>query len=96
MNSLALICGLGLGSLNWWALYHLYKRVFLKNISFRGFWRKLGIATLFVSKTLILFGVLYLVVVVFKLNVVYFLSGLVGSLIGAVLVLFRNLKGSGQ
>lgn len=94
MNSLSLICGIGLGALNWWALYGLYERIFLKNASFKGFWRKLKVALLFVLKTLALFAVLYLVIVVFKLNVVYFLSGLVISLVGAVFLLYRILKRS--
>ena len=96
MNSLAFICGLGLGTLNWCVLYYLYKRVLIKQASFKGFWRKLGIATLFTLKTLILFAALYIVVVVFKLNVVYFLSGLIGSLVGTILILYRKLKRSGQ
>ncbi len=96
MNSLALLCGLGLGSLDWWALYYLYKKVFLKQVSFEGFWRKFAIANLFILKTLILFAVLYLVVVVFRLNVVYFLTGLLGSLTGAVLILYMKVKRSGQ
>ena len=96
MNSLSLLCGLVLGALDWWVLYLLYRSVFLKNSSFKGFWRKFGIANLFVLKTLILFFALYLVVVVFKLNVVYFLSGLIGSLIGAILMLYIKLKRSGQ
>ena len=94
MNSLSLICGIGLGTLNWWALYKLYERIFLKNASLKGFWRKFGIAFLFVLKTLALFAVLYLVIVVFKLNVVYFLSGLAVSLVGAVFLLYRILKRS--
>lgn len=96
MNSFAIICGLGLGALNWWALYYLYKRVFLKQASFKGFWRKFAIANLFILKTLILFAVLYLVVVVFRLNVVYFLTGLLGSLTGAVLILYMKVKRSDQ
>jgi len=96
LNSLALIVGLGLGTLDWWALYYLYKRVFIKTASFKGFWRKVGIANLFVLKTLVLFAILYLVIVVFRLNVVYFLSGLIGSLAGAILILYIKLKRSGQ
>lgn len=96
MNSLAFVCGLGLGGLDWLVLYQLYKRVFAKTTSFKGFWRKFGIANLFILKTLVLFAMLYLVVVVFKLNVVYFLSGLVGSLAGAIFVLYGKLKRSGQ
>jgi len=96
LNSLAFICGLVLGALDWWVLYYLYKKVFLKNTSFKGFWRKFGIANLFVLKTLILFAILYFVIVVFRLNVVYFLTGIIGSLVGAVLLLYRNLKRSDQ
>lgn len=94
MDSLSFVCGLGLGVLNWWALYRLYQHVFLKNASFKGFWRKLGLALLFILKTLILFAVLYLVIVVFKLNVVYFLSGLVISLVAAIVFAFRIMKRS--
>jgi len=94
LNSLSLLCGLALGSLNWWALYRLYKKIFIENASFKGFWRKLFVALLFVLKTLMLFAILYLVIVVFKLNVVYFLSGLIISLVGAVFVLYRVLKRS--
>ena len=96
MNSLAFICGLGLGAIDWWVLYCLYESIFFKQLSFKGFWRKFRLAALFVLKTLALFAMLYLVIVVFRLNVVYFLTGIIGSLVGAVLLLYRNLKRSDQ
>jgi hypothetical protein len=91
MNAfLSVIVGLVLGAINWFLLYRLYSKMIIFNVN--GTLSKKQRFNLLVTllfKVSLLFAGLYLVIVVFRFNVLYLLLGLVLSLICLVILLFR-------
>ena len=95
MNSLinalvSVVIGLALGSLNWFLLYRLYSKIIRFNVDgVMSKKHKFNLLMTLLFKVSLLFAGLYLVIVVFKFNVLYLLLGLVLSLICLVILLFR-------
>ena len=86
----SLFVGFLLGSINWFLLYRLYRRVL--DLSSKGKSSKkdkLKVILILLGKVLFLFISLYAVIVVFKFNVLYLLLGLIISLICMIILLFR-------
>ena len=86
----SVVIGIALGALNWFLLYSLYSKVIIftvdGTISKK---HKFNLLMTLLFKVSLLFAGLYLVIVVFKFNVLYLLLGLVLSLICLVILLFR-------
>ena len=95
MNSLinalvSVVIGLALGSLNWFLLYRLYSKIIRFNVDgVMSKKHKFNLLMTLLFKVSLLFAGLYLVIIVFKFNVLYLLLGLVLSLICLVILLFR-------
>jgi hypothetical protein len=86
----SIFIGFVLGSINWFLLYKLFKKMI--DFSSKGKLSKKKKANLILTlllKVSILFVGLYVVIVVFKFNVLYLLLGLVISLICMAILLFR-------
>lgn len=88
--ALSLGAGLLLGSVNWYLLYKLYGNM----LAFGNKGKltrkdKISLALTALFKVLVLFAGLYLVIVVFRFNVLYLLLGLVTSLICMIILLIR-------
>ena len=91
MNYLfSVIVGLVLGALNWFLLYRLYSKMIGFTVDgTMSKKHKFNLLITLLFKVSLLFAGLYLVIVVFKFNVLYLLLGLVLSLICLVILLFR-------
>lgn len=94
LNSLfVLVLGFVLGSINWFLLYNLYKKVFdLSSKEKSSKKDKIKILLMLLTKVLFLFAGLYAVIVVFKFNVLYLLLGLIISLICMMILMLRVKK----
>ncbi|MFH1223276.1 MAG: hypothetical protein V1647_02910 [Pseudomonadota bacterium] len=80
---LSFMCGLVLGCINWFVLYKLYRHSFAERK------KRLLIAFFTALKAITLFGLLYIVIVVIRFNVLYVVVGLIVSLIIMNVVAFR-------
>jgi hypothetical protein len=90
---LSFIIGLALGAVNWYLLYNLYgNMIALSNKGKLARKDKVKLFITLLSKVFVLFAGLYVVIVVFKFNVLYLLLGLVISLICMIILLFRMNK----
>ena len=87
------VVGLFLGSINWYLLYRLYSNLIaFSNKGKLSKKDKVNLVLTALLKVSILFAGLYIVIVVFKFNVLYLLLGLVISLICMAILVFRMNK----
>jgi len=87
------VIGLFLGSINWYLLYRLYRNLIVfSNKGKLSKKDKVNLVLTALLKVSVLFAGLYIVIVVFKFNVLYLLLGLVISLICMAILVFRMNK----
>ena len=87
---LSFVIGLFLGSMNWYLLYKLYGNMLtLSNKGKLTRKDKISLSLTALLKVFVLFAGLYLVIVVFRFNVLYLLLGFIISLICVIILLIR-------
>jgi hypothetical protein len=84
------VAGFLLGAVNWWALYKLYKMLFLRKSEKFSSTEKIRLVFLLLLKAFIIFAAFYIAIVFLRVDAIFLILGLTVSLIGMIIIVHRT------